>query len=804
MSLSKKIAIFTIVTVILSVGMNGIYFDSFIKKQFFLDVQQKSLMARDIVVDNISDIEIDLENSINTKSRDLIASISLINNYQNKDDYNVFLLDEEKKYIAENLYKKLRSSLNSMIAIYDRNEELISYVIKDEVGYKLYFISYENGKPILYQKYHFEEKFQKKPYKENYYFKHIFFYAPDTKRNFSYHFKDSGITIRSHQNMLEGRDNIAHIEMSKVLDRNYFKNLSTELGVEIYLSQDENLMRSSIPFNKEEIYIEETPEFYKTALSLQTHTKPIYFVIKLDKASLNETLLENRIQSLIFLVISIVLMLAILETILNRNLTTPLKHLMEQIAKVKVKDYSLSKIIRTKDEMEEISRSINSLAKSIRSREDALLESHKQLEYLSTHDELTDLLNRRSFNSKLEEALKVEKELALIFLDLDEFKQVNDTLGHPVGDELLKGVANRLNSLKGDFVLSRVGGDEFNIFLNYKNVIEVRNFAKEILDTFQQPFIFEGNEIVTSTSIGIAIFPDNGKTALSLTKNADLAMYMSKDSGRNNYHFYSKQFSDRLERRAKIVNALKVAITKGDEFFLLYQPKVSIQSRKTVAIETLVRWQSPTLGFIGPWEFIPIAEETHLIVEIGEWILKKAVEDFLILKKEGYNLGQVSVNVSGVQLQHGDMISKVKEILEKTSISSKELELEITESYIAKNEKEAIEVLKILRGLDIDLAIDDFGTGYSSMSYLQKLPVTRLKVDKSFVDELPHSAESIAVVKAVLALAEAFNLNVTVEGVEHEDQLQFFEDSNVDEIQGYYFSKPLPINELREFLDKES
>ena len=308
---------------------------------------------------------------------------------------------------------------------------------------------------------------------------------------------------------------------------------------------------------------------------------------------------------------------------------------------------------------------------------------------------------------------------------------------------------------------------------------------------------------MSSASIGIAIFPDDGNSYISLTKNADLAMYKAKDSGRNNYQFYTNNFSILLEKRAKIIFALKVAIKNGNEFFLNYQPKVSIKTGKTIGLETLVRWNSSVLGFVRPDEFIKIAEETHLILEIDHFILKQAVRDYLLLKDEGFKLEHLSINLSGVQLEFGHIVETIQNLLTETKINPEELELEITESYLASNMKDGIETLKMLRNLGIELAIDDFGTGYSSMSYLQKLPVTRLKVDKSFVDSLPYSADSIAVIKAILSLAEAFNLKVTVEGVEYLEQLNFFKDKYCHDIQGYVYSKPLKLEDLRQFLISE-
>ncbi|MEJ2415313.1 MAG: YdiU family protein, partial [Sulfurimonas sp.] len=505
-------------------------------------------------------------------------------------------------------------------------------------------------------------------------------------------------------------------------------------------------------------------------------------------------------------VFSTLIILVLYYILIYYGISKPLTKLMEQISRIKQGDYTEVPVVKTADELEEISKNINMLAVAVQTRENSLKQWQSKLEYLSTHDELTGLFNRRSFSIKLEYALKKAKrnqtQIAILFLDLDEFKQVNDTLGHTIGDNLLKAVAHRLEtSLRESDVLARVGGDEFNIFVDgFKSIIELQTFAQKLLDDFTEPFVDVENEIVSSTSIGISLFPNDGEDVETLIKNADLAMYKAKENGKNSYSFYSSRFSEFLQHRMDIVQALKSAIKSEDEFVLHYQPKVSIQTQKVVGVEALIRWNSSELGFVRPDQFIKIAEETHMILDIGLWVLRKACEDFMFLKNNNCHIGSISVNVSSVQLEYGDMLQKVKDVITYTGISAEELELEVTESYIATHEKRAIETLTKFRNMGVALAIDDFGTGYSSMSYLQALPVTRLKIDKGFVDDLPDSKESTAIVNAIISLAETFGLKITVEGIEKEEQLNFFKGKYCDEIQGYFHSKPLPLKELQSFV----
>ena len=274
-------------------------------------------------------------------------------------------------------------------------------------------------------------------------------------------------------------------------------------------------------------------------------------------------------------------------------------------------------------------------------------------------------------------------------------------------------------------------------------------------------------------------------------------MYHAKESGRNKYCFFSKELSNILEQKMKIINSLKESLEDKNEFILLYQPKISTHSGKMVSIESLIGWNSKKLGYVYPSRFISIAEETNMIIPLGEWILRKACSDFQELLKSGLQLDHISINVSPIQLQDENFFSILNKVINETKIDPKKIELEITESFIATDSKKALEILNKIRAKGISLAIDDFGTGYSSMSYLKKLPITRLKIDKSFVDDLPYSPESVAIAKAIISLAKTFGIAITAEGVENKEQLDFLINENCDEIQGYYFSKPITLEELK-------
>ncbi|MEA3522858.1 MAG: EAL domain-containing protein, partial [Campylobacterota bacterium] len=428
------------------------------------------------------------------------------------------------------------------------------------------------------------------------------------------------------------------------------------------------------------------------------------------------------------------------------------------------------------------------------------------LEHLSHHDFLTNLPNRRLFMLRLEHAIEHAKrdksEIAVLFLDLDEFKQINDTLGHDIGDQLLVEVSSRLKeTIRNSDTLARIGGDEFNILIeDVEDIRDIEIILEKILADFKFPFVCSGHEITTTASIGVSLYPDDGKDMLTLIKNADLAMYQSKDEGRNNYSFFSKKLSEYIEERARYINAMKADLqNRCSEFLLVYQPKISLETGKISGAEALIRWRSHELGFVRPDKFIKMAEETNMIIPLGEWILNQALSDYKAMQDRGCHYQKISVNVSSVQLLNSDMIKTVKSAIRTSDVNPKNIELEITESYIATDQKKALKTLQELRAMNLDLAIDDFGTGYSSLSYLQKLPVTRLKIDKSFVDDLPDSKKSIAIAKSIIALANTFNLSITAEGVETQEQLDYLKSVQCHEIQGYFYSKPLAYEEFINF-----
>ena len=426
----------------------------------------------------------------------------------------------------------------------------------------------------------------------------------------------------------------------------------------------------------------------------------------------------------------------------------------------------------------------------------------EQLIYIASHDPLTGLLNRQQFHDRLAETLASTRrhgtKLALMFLDLDRFKLINDTLGHRIGDLLLEAVAERLkSSVRTNDILARLGGDEFIVLLSdIDHIDDVARIAQKTIELITQPFTIEGNDIVINASIGISIYPDDGENGQMLMMNADSAMYLAKELGKNNYQFYTLAMTERSLERLTIERGLRHALT-NHELELHYQPKIDLTNRRAVSVEALVRWQHPEWGLVNPARFIVVAEETGLIVPIGIWVLRTACRQAKAWQDNQGLFTQVAVNVSARQFLENDLFQTVKTVLVETGLDPSALELEITESAVMQDPERTLQVLHQLYKLGVRLSIDDFGTGYSSLTYLKRFPVHSVKIDRSFVQNIPNDKGSTTLVRAIIALAHELELSVTAEGVETEQQLAFLKTQECDCLQGYLFSKPATAEQLQ-------
>lgn len=429
----------------------------------------------------------------------------------------------------------------------------------------------------------------------------------------------------------------------------------------------------------------------------------------------------------------------------------------------------------------------------------------ERLKFLANYDPLTSLPNRSLFNQRLERALahaqRYNKELAVLFMDLDRFKNINDTLGHEAGDSVLKEVAARLmNCVREIDTVARLGGDEFVILIEQiTDVRQAGNVGQKLIRVMAEPLLLGGHECSVTASIGISTYPVDGEDGAALLKNADIAMYRAKEQGKNNAQFYAPAMNIHSLERLSLESGLRRALQR-EEFLLHYQPKVDIASGRITGMEALVRWKRPETGMISPAAFIPLAEETGLIVGIGEWVLKAACEYNYTWHRHGLPPLRVAVNLSARQFAQASLVRDVARILDMSGLQPEALELEITESMVMGSPEQAIQTLRQLKSMGISLSIDDFGTGYSSLGYLKRFPLDHIKIDRSFIKDIPEDNDDATITKTIIAMAHNLRLKVIAEGVETEAQMNFLREYGCDEMQGYYFSRPLPGNEFTALL----
>lgn len=487
-----------------------------------------------------------------------------------------------------------------------------------------------------------------------------------------------------------------------------------------------------------------------------------------------------------------------------------IKELKNHKAEVDVDRQLLS--MKVEERTQQLSRRNKELNRAVRQ----VTQTKNRLRQLAYYDSLTALPNRQLFTEQLDLLLRVGQRegyiLGLLFLDLDNFKRINDSLGHNAGDKLLREVAQRLSGCvrESDVLaksgsdtsgigVSRLGGDEFTVVLNHIDGPEVAGqVADRLIEALRKPMQIEGHELVVTPSIGIAIAPRDADNVEGLLKHADTAMYHAKTTGKNNYTYFSNTMQATGVNRLKLETDLRRAVER-DQLLLHYQPQVSIETGKVVGAEALLRWNHPEEGLVPPYSFIPLAEEMGFIVELGAWVLKEAVREISDFRFKGINLPKVSINVSGLQF-NAEFAQLVRRVLDESGLEPERLELELTETVIMSNASASISALHDLKQLGVRLSVDDFGTGYSSLAYLSRFPLDELKIDRSFVIEFDQSSNAASLVEAIIAMGRSLNLQLVAEGVDSIEQFQFLRGNGVDIIQGYLFSKPLPANELEQLM----
>ncbi|GAB4303137.1 MAG: EAL domain-containing protein [Desulfuromonadia bacterium] len=433
----------------------------------------------------------------------------------------------------------------------------------------------------------------------------------------------------------------------------------------------------------------------------------------------------------------------------------------------------------------------------------------ERIRHLAFFDPLTGLPNRALFQDRFTQAIHIstrqKRQIAILLIDLDRFKEINETMGHSVGDELLKQVAGRLEvTVRRSDTLARLGGDEFVVMATGAAEAEgVSILAQKLLDRIAEPLDLSGREIMTTASIGISLFPDDGEDVDTLLSQADMALYAAKEKGRNRFCFYSAGMNESLRERREIETRLKGAISRG-ELYLDYQPQYELSTNRLVAVEALVRWRDPDRGVISPDRFIAVAEQSGLIHELGEWVLTEACLQGCLWSDAGLPPIRIAVNISGKQFARDDFIEVIDRVLERTGLNPSRLELELTESILMENTRHAIDSLVDFKVRGIHLAIDDFGTGYSSLSYLKFIPLDRLKIDRTFVRDIIDDPDDASIVAAIIGLSHSLGLKVIAEGVESAEQMAFLQEHGCDEVQGYFTGKPIPPDVIASLLRQPS
>lgn len=512
-------------------------------------------------------------------------------------------------------------------------------------------------------------------------------------------------------------------------------------------------------------------------------------------------------------VVALIVGMLVIQGMISTQVTHPLSQIQSMIRNIMEGRISSSSLLKRTDEMGDLAKNLESMRKHLQ-------ETSHQIEELAYFDTLTGLPNKVNLIDTIQKLIEKSKQtgyhIAVLFFDLDNFKHINDGLGHEHGDALLMQVSSRLKesirshdvvsktardlNTEGDSIVARLGGDEFTVVLSkLGSPEEAAKVAERILTRLSESFHLKQSEVFISASVGIALYPQDGKNPESLLKHADLAMYAAKTNGKSNYRFYDSQMNKPVMERIELESSMRSAL-QNQEFLLHFQPKIPLSGAPRYEYETLMRWQHGTRGMISPGLFIPMAEDCGYIQNLGDWVIEQSCQQIEFWNKQGISPLTVSVNLSPVQLNYGTPLQTIKRCLSTYKIQPEQLEIEITESGLMQNEKHAITLLKEIKQLGVRIALDDFGTGYSSLAYLLRFPIDTLKIDRAFIQDIEHNPKSLVVLESIIALAKQLKLDVVAEGVETEEQFNLLRSRDCDYIQGFYFSKPVVADAAMNFV----
>lgn len=555
----------------------------------------------------------------------------------------------------------------------------------------------------------------------------------------------------------------------------YIKLFEGETNIFTYNFQEDQEYHSASYISERRSFLKQLNVFLELGIPLEIYMAPI-----------KDIFIKLLILGLLFIIIGV-----LLSTLLANGITKPIITLFNRVKNSSRSNEIFCSPLGTNDELEELAKAFD---------ERSLLLQHQ-----AQYDSLTNLPNRLFFLEKIEQSIEIslgtEQSFAVLFLDLDHFKEINDSLGHHFGDKLLVIVGEYLkNTLKGSDLVARMGGDEFTILLNdLDDNNKIIRTLQNLIHIFKKPFVIDQHQFYITCSIGIALYPLHGRSAEELLKNSDAAMYKAKEKGRNTYEFYTDDMTEKAYERVRLETQLREAV-ENEEFEVYFQPQVDINSSFILGMEALVRWNHPLMGLVPPDKFIALAEDTGLIVDIDRKVMQDAMLQFQEWIEQGFQVGVLSVNLSMIQLNRKDFMQFVKNSIKTAKISPKNLMFEVTETQVMKNPKQAIIILQQLQDIGIRLAIDDFGTGHSSLSYIKKLPIDKLKIDQSFVRDILIDKDDRELTRAIISIAKSLQLEVIAEGVETEEQAHFLVENGCFEAQGYLYYKPLNVEHITEIL----
>ncbi|MCT7509714.1 EAL domain-containing protein [Aliarcobacter cryaerophilus] len=554
-------------------------------------------------------------------------------------------------------------------------------------------------------------------------------------------------------------------------------------------SVDKNLILSDIKTYNEKLskitYLKDDIIFFE-----QNKQKSIDLIFLIDKEEINQYFIKNREEFFIYFGFLPIFGFFLFYIVFRKYITIPLEKL-RQLAYYNNKIPKAFKI-----------RELESIRHSMVDSFSRLENEKKEFFLMARTDSLSGLANRNSLQEFLDRLIPTAKrkkeEFAFLFLDLDHFKTINDSLGHNIGDELLQKISGILKKvLRPNDFIARVGGDEFVLIIqDYKSNLELTNIIKRVQKQLSKPWVIQTHPVETTCSIGIAIFPQDGKDQISLMKSADIAMYEAKKHGRNQYHFFTKELNDKLLKIINLNKQMRIALKNGD-YQLFYQPKVCLKDSKIIGVEALIRWIDKEKGFIPPSDFIPLAEENDFIIELGDWIVEEALNQYLDWKNKGIDI-VMSINISAKQFLQNRFAENLIEKINSKKIEPNRIILELTEYILIDQNNSVYSTLRKLNEFGVSISLDDFGTGYSSLSYLKKYPIDYLKIDKSFIDDSCNSQGKVFI-ETIVKMGQTLNMKIVAEGVEMQEQVEYLKSISCNLYQGYYFSKPIKAKELEEF-----